>query len=51
MGSEFGCVGGRRKTSKIGPLKKGLLSSTGYSVKKSLRSVKTMTIFVFKMSK
>ena len=31
-------LGGKRKTSKIGPLKKGLLSSTGYSVKNSLRS-------------
>jgi hypothetical protein len=40
MGSEFGCVGGRRRITKrrIGPLKKGLLSSTGYSVKKSLNS-------------
>lgn len=38
MGESKCGFGGRRKTSKIGPLKKGLLSSTGYSVKNSLRS-------------
>jgi hypothetical protein len=36
MGSEFGCVTkGGRKSKGIGPLKEGILSSTGYSVKKT----------------
>ena len=39
MGSEFGCVTkGGRKSKGIGPLKEGLLSSTGYSVKKPLKT-------------
>jgi len=48
---EFGCSlkGGRKKTMKIGPLKKGRLSSTGYSVKeKTLKRRKTLKKLVKK---